>query len=203
MLPSTTKCSEVRGGRLWKCAPVGWTVPGAGGPEGLPRRAVRLCGCATRRADAWFELCDALLVTERLVSLPHLSLEPAHRRGHGSLYAALPTAGWRPSGCGSCWRRSCRPARHGAKLSLADPAPGQRPRPPGRRPTGSPGPWQRPTASFASPAGSSPTCGAVGAAAGAPAADTRAGPPPISCGAGGGGLACQCAEIPWPLPGSP
>jgi hypothetical protein len=48
-----------------------------------------LYGCATRRADAWFELCDALLLTERLVSLPHLSLEPLHRRGHGSLYAAL------------------------------------------------------------------------------------------------------------------
>jgi hypothetical protein len=48
-----------------------------------------LYGCATRRADAWFELGDALLVTERLVSLPHLSLEPLHRRGHGSLYAAL------------------------------------------------------------------------------------------------------------------
>jgi hypothetical protein len=44
---------------------------------------------------------------------------------------------------------------------------------------------------------------AVGAATGARAADTYAGPPPISCGAGGGGLACQCAEIPWPLPGSP
>jgi hypothetical protein len=48
-----------------------------------------LYGCATRRADAWFELVDALLVTERLVSLPHLSLEPVYRRGHGSLYAAL------------------------------------------------------------------------------------------------------------------
>jgi hypothetical protein len=48
-----------------------------------------LYGCATRRADAWFELVDALLVTERVVSLPHLSLEPLHRRGHGSLYAAL------------------------------------------------------------------------------------------------------------------
>jgi hypothetical protein len=48
-----------------------------------------LYGCATRRADAWFELVDALLVTERLVSLPHLSLEPLHRRGHGSLYGAL------------------------------------------------------------------------------------------------------------------
>ena len=48
-----------------------------------------LYGCATRRADAWFELGDALLVTERLVSLPHRSLEPLHRRGHGSLDAAL------------------------------------------------------------------------------------------------------------------
>jgi hypothetical protein len=39
-----------------------------------------LYGCATRRADAWFELVDALLATERLVSLPHLSLEPVQRR---------------------------------------------------------------------------------------------------------------------------
>jgi hypothetical protein len=44
---------------------------------------------------------------------------------------------------------------------------------------------------------------ALGAAAGARAADTYAGSPPISCGSGGGGLACQCAEIPWPLPGTP
>jgi DDE superfamily endonuclease len=48
-----------------------------------------LYGCATRRADAWFELGDALLTTDRLLSLPYLSLDPVHRRGHGSIYAAL------------------------------------------------------------------------------------------------------------------
>jgi hypothetical protein len=57
--------------------------------EDLKDFRTALYGCATRRADAWFELVDALLATERLVSLPHLSLEPVHRRGHGSLYAAL------------------------------------------------------------------------------------------------------------------
>jgi hypothetical protein len=89
MLPSTTKCSEVRGGRVWACAPVGWTAPessAAGEPEGF---RTALHGCATRRADAWFELVDALLATERLVSLPHLPLEPVCRRGHGRLYTAL------------------------------------------------------------------------------------------------------------------
>ena len=71
--------------------------------------AVRLCGhadanfplarlgafrtelhaCFPRRADALFELGDALLCAEAFPSLPHLSLEPAHRRGWGSVYAAL------------------------------------------------------------------------------------------------------------------
>jgi hypothetical protein len=60
MLPSTTKCSEVPGGRLRAGAPLGWTAPGfraAGGPEGLPHRAIRLrdppgrrAGCAGGRA---------------------------------------------------------------------------------------------------------------------------------------------------------
>jgi hypothetical protein len=62
---------------------------GSGRLEDLKGFRAALYGCATRRADAWFELVDALLATERLVSLPHLSLEPVHRRGHGSLYAAL------------------------------------------------------------------------------------------------------------------
>src|SRR5688500_16735467 len=44
----------------------------------------------TRRADALFELGDALLCTPTPVaSLPHLSLEPVHQRGWGSIYAAL------------------------------------------------------------------------------------------------------------------
>jgi hypothetical protein len=32
--------------------------------------------CLTRRADALFELSDALLVVEHVSSLPHLSLAP-------------------------------------------------------------------------------------------------------------------------------
>jgi hypothetical protein len=49
-----------------------------------------LHGSFTRRADALFELGDALLCSQMpFLSLPHLSLEPAHRRGWGSAYAAL------------------------------------------------------------------------------------------------------------------
>jgi len=42
-----------------------------------------------RRADALFELCDAILTAGRVPSPPHLSLVSVHRRGWGSLYAAL------------------------------------------------------------------------------------------------------------------
>jgi hypothetical protein len=48
-----------------------------------------LHACFTRRADALFELGDALLCAQSVPSLPHLSLEPVHRRGWGSAYAAL------------------------------------------------------------------------------------------------------------------
>ena len=49
-----------------------------------------LHACCPRRADALMDLGDALLSAQGPVaSLPHLSLEPAHRRGWGSLYAAL------------------------------------------------------------------------------------------------------------------
>jgi DDE superfamily endonuclease len=48
-----------------------------------------LHACCTRRADALFELGDALLCAPAVPSLPHLSLEPVHRRGWGSAYAAL------------------------------------------------------------------------------------------------------------------
>jgi hypothetical protein len=49
-----------------------------------------LHACFSRRADALFELGDALLCTQTpLPSLPHLSLEPVCRRGWGSAYAAL------------------------------------------------------------------------------------------------------------------
>ncbi|UWZ51500.1 transposase [Dactylosporangium aurantiacum] len=49
-----------------------------------------LHGCLTRRADALFELADAVLCADGPVrSLPGLSLVAEHRRGHGALYDAL------------------------------------------------------------------------------------------------------------------
>jgi hypothetical protein len=46
--------------------------------------------CLTRRADALFELADAVLCRpERVHMLAELSLEPECRRGHGALYDAL------------------------------------------------------------------------------------------------------------------
>src|SRR2546430_4489113 len=49
-----------------------------------------LYGCLTARADALFELCDAILRADHAVtSLAELSLVPAFRRGHGALYDAL------------------------------------------------------------------------------------------------------------------
>ena len=47
-----------------------------------------LHACFPRRADALFELDDALLCAQAVPSLPHLSLEPV-QRGWGSVYAAL------------------------------------------------------------------------------------------------------------------
>jgi DDE superfamily endonuclease len=49
------------------------------------------------RRDALFDLLDALLVCGSVPSLAHLSLAPAHRRGHGSLYAALAHGGLDPA----------------------------------------------------------------------------------------------------------
>jgi hypothetical protein len=49
----------------------------------------QLHACFFRRADALFELGDALLCAQAVPSLPHLSLEPIHQRGWGSTYAAL------------------------------------------------------------------------------------------------------------------
>src|SRR5215213_7816220 len=49
-----------------------------------------LYNCFQRRADALFELTDAILTAEPPVSSPvHSSLQPSHRRGWGSLYNAL------------------------------------------------------------------------------------------------------------------
>jgi hypothetical protein len=70
------------------------------GGEALPevRRARRVLAgfrdelyrCLTARADALFELADAVLCRQdRVHMLAELSLEPEHRRGHGALYDAV------------------------------------------------------------------------------------------------------------------
>jgi hypothetical protein len=61
-------------------------------PECLRTFRTALHDCFERRADALFELGDALLAAEPAGSLPCLSLQSVHRRGWGSLYDAL-TAG--------------------------------------------------------------------------------------------------------------
>ncbi len=48
-----------------------------------------LYSCFGKRSDALFELTDAMLTAGPQPSPIHLSLEPAHRCGWGSLYAAL------------------------------------------------------------------------------------------------------------------
>jgi hypothetical protein len=52
------------------------------------RRSFYECFC--RRRDALFELTDAILTADGAIPSPaHLSLQSSHRRGWGSLYAAL------------------------------------------------------------------------------------------------------------------
>jgi hypothetical protein len=69
--------------------------PGAGtGQDQALARLVsfrrELHGCFTRRADALFELADAVLCADGPVRSPaELSVEPEFRRGHGSVYDAL------------------------------------------------------------------------------------------------------------------
>ncbi len=48
-----------------------------------------LYDCLRRRGDALFELTDAILTAGVVPSPVHLSLQPSHRRGWGSLYGAL------------------------------------------------------------------------------------------------------------------
>jgi hypothetical protein len=57
--------------------------------DGLRAFRERLYACMGRRADALFELADAILAAGPVPSPAHLSLSPVHRRGWGSLYAAL------------------------------------------------------------------------------------------------------------------
>jgi len=69
--------------------------PDTGADDGQLRRfRSGFYHCLTGWADAAFELCDAALCAPAPVgSVPTLSLEPAFRRSHGSLYKALARGG--------------------------------------------------------------------------------------------------------------
>ena len=59
-------------------------------PDALQTFRRSLYECLHPRSDALFELTDAILGTDASAPSPvHLSLQPAHRRGWGSFYAAL------------------------------------------------------------------------------------------------------------------
>jgi len=84
------------------CAPTptGW----AREAEQLRRFRTRFYRCLTGWADAAFELCEAALSAPAPVtSVPTLSLEPAFRRSHGSLYKALSLGRIDHEGCATCW----------------------------------------------------------------------------------------------------
>jgi hypothetical protein len=63
----------------------------AGGGSGARLASFRreMYRCAWRRADALFELGDALLAAGRAAPLPYLSEEPAFRRSYGMIYQGL------------------------------------------------------------------------------------------------------------------
>jgi len=74
-----------------------WLEAGAGGGGEADQARERLAGfrrelyrCFTARADALFELADAVLCADGPVkTLVGLSLAPEHQRGHGALYDAV------------------------------------------------------------------------------------------------------------------
>lgn len=69
-------------------------VPGSEALGLLSRFRVEFYECLYARADALFELTDAVLCADGPVkTLVELSLAAEHRRGHGALYAAL-DRGW-------------------------------------------------------------------------------------------------------------
>jgi DDE superfamily endonuclease len=73
------------GDRGWHTAGMTKLCPAAS----LPAFRRDVYRCLERRADALFEVMDALATAGPLPSLAHLSCAPAHRRGWASLYDAL------------------------------------------------------------------------------------------------------------------
>lgn len=64
-------------------------------PDALRAFRRSLYDCFRYRRDALFELADAILTADGAAPSPaHLSLQASHRRGWGSLYAALDRWAW-------------------------------------------------------------------------------------------------------------
>ena len=76
--------------------------------------------CLTARADALFELADAVLCADGPVQvLAALSLEPEHRRGHGAPMTRSMPAGSISRGCAGRWPRCRLPAWPDGRIRLA------------------------------------------------------------------------------------
>jgi len=74
----------------WRCGEVEPRLEEARAGEALAAFRRELYRCFTARADALFEVADAVLCAEGPVkTLAGLSLAPGHRRGHGALYDAV------------------------------------------------------------------------------------------------------------------
>jgi hypothetical protein len=88
-----TKAVAVAFSMAWRRAEVEvWGGPGVDAAARARLAGFRgeLYRCFTARADALFELADAVLCAEGPVcTLAGLSLVPEHRRGHGALYDAV------------------------------------------------------------------------------------------------------------------
>lgn len=94
----------------------------------LSRFRRELFGCLTRRADALFELVDAVLTADGPVgSLVELSLEKAFRRGHGALYDALARGDIDVQGVRGLLAGSWEPAGEGPVKVAVDVSPWPRP----------------------------------------------------------------------------
>ena len=77
--------------------------------QALREFRLKLYECLTARADALFELCDAILCADHAVtSLVQLSLEAEFTRGHGALQQRWPPGGSRRKSSRRCWPGRCR-----------------------------------------------------------------------------------------------
>lgn len=85
-------------------------------------------GCLRRRADALFELADAVLTAPgRVESLVQLAEETVFRRGHDALYAALAGGDVDTEALGGLLARSWEPADEGPVKIAVDVSPWPRP----------------------------------------------------------------------------